>query len=239
MTSSSLLFDAQAFRSRLGQLDEALLTGEDCAVLVEELARLGKACDAARARLAARAESTGAHRRRGFVDGADWLAGLTGTNTGDARRALDLVGALQACPQTGDAFVAGELSVAQANEITRTEAVRPGSEAELLHTARTAPLRRLKEQASRRRLEAIDAEELARRQHRARSVKHFRDDLGMTRINAALTPEAGVAFLARLDARDRAAPASGPHGRRGRAVGRPCRRRPRRPGCGKRAGRRR
>ena len=198
--STSLLADAQAFRARLGRLDEALLGGEDCAVLVEELALVGKSCDAARSRLAARAESIGAHRRRGFLDGADWLAGLTGTNTGEARRAMELIGALQACPTTGDAFAAGELSVAQASEIARTEAVRPGSEAELLDTARRAPLRVLRERASTQRLESVDADELARRQHQARRLKHWRDGLGMTRIQAALTPADGVTFLARLDA---------------------------------------
>jgi hypothetical protein len=65
----------------------------------------------------------------------------------DARRALDIAALADACPATGEAWRAGELSVAQAAEIAKTAQVRPGSEAELLEVARSSPLRVLREQA--------------------------------------------------------------------------------------------
>src|SRR5437764_1394844 len=47
---------------------------------------------------------------------------------------------------------------------------------------------------------AIDADELARRQHKARHFRHWQDGLGMTRVSGAFRPVDGAAFLARLDA---------------------------------------
>src|SRR5205085_5655909 len=104
------------------------------------------------------------------------------------------------CPETEQAWRSGEISLAQAREITNTEAARPGSELELLETARTAPLRVLKERAKYLQLTAMDADELRRRQRKARSVRHWTDELGMTRIAAALLPEIGAAVVSRLAA---------------------------------------
>jgi len=94
----------------------------------------------------------------------------------------------------------GELSVAQASEIAKTEAVRPGSSDELLAVSRSSPLRVLQEKAQHLRLTAIDPDELARRQRKARHLRRWQDDLGMTRISGAFRPADGVAFLSRLDA---------------------------------------
>src|SRR4051812_49770112 len=101
-----------------------------------------------------------AHVRHGFVDAADWLASTTGTSSVDARRAIATAEGMASCPQTDKAWRAGEVSQAQAAEIAKTEAVRPGSEGELLETARKAPMRQLKEQAQRLRLTAVDPDEL-------------------------------------------------------------------------------
>src|SRR3954467_2863776 len=65
----SLVAEIERWRARLAWIDAEVLSAGDCAVLVGALAVLGKACDAARARGAARAESCGAHAKAGFVDG--------------------------------------------------------------------------------------------------------------------------------------------------------------------------
>jgi hypothetical protein len=96
--------------------------------------------------------------------------------------------------------VAGEVSLAQAQEITLTQAEVPGAEAELLSLAKQSGLSAVRDRARARRLAAVDAEELYRRQRRAREFRHWRDRTGMICVAGALTPDVGVAFVNRLDA---------------------------------------
>ena len=174
----------------------------DCAQAVVELAATINACEAAKARLAVRGAAAGAvHRKAGFADASDWLASVSGTTTRDARDALALVSAVETCPETRDALVAGEVSVPQAREIAQTEAAVPGSEAALLDVARGSSLGVLRDLARNQRVNAIPAEELHREQRRRREFHHWRDKkLGMICFRGALTPDVGVAFVNRLDA---------------------------------------
>ncbi|MGH9039239.1 MAG: DUF222 domain-containing protein [Acidimicrobiia bacterium] len=191
---------ARGFRQLLVTSDPRLSAGEDCAAAAEELAATEKACAAARARFAARAAECGAHRRKGFADAADWLARAAGTSTVDAKAVLDTVTALAAMPDTGAAVTAGELSLAQAAEVARTEAACPGSEGEMLAVARGGSLKTLKDQGRKRRLGAIEPEDLQRHQHAARSFQHWRDEMGMVGFKGLVPPEVGVPFVNRLDA---------------------------------------
>jgi hypothetical protein len=198
--SEELVLAAQALRAALGGFEPALLSGDDCAAVVEELAAVEKACAAARARAAVRAERCGAHQRLGFTDAAEWLARTAGSSAGEARVALDTATAVETCPKTQEALVAGLISLTQAKEITRAEAERPGSEAELLGVARQASLTMLKDAARKKRLEAVDPADLHRRQVQARELRHWQDDLGMVWLRGALPPEVGIPFVNRLDA---------------------------------------
>jgi hypothetical protein len=94
---------------------------------------------------------------------------------------------------------AGELSLAQAREVAVTEAECPGSEADLLEVAREESLKTLKERARQRRLAAIDPNDLHAAQHRARTFRHWRNDLGMVAFAGALPPEVGLPLVNRLD----------------------------------------
>lgn len=190
---------ACALRSLLRDFDPNLLSGADAATLVDELALLEKACASAKARAAARAAECGAHREAGFADPAGWLARQSGSSTGAAKAALDTNAALGACPATARALAAGELSLEQAQEIAKAEAVRPGSEAELLEVARNQGLATLRERARKRRHEPIGPEELHRRQRQARSFRHWRNELGNIAFAGQLPPEVGVPFVNRLD----------------------------------------
>lgn len=162
----SVMALARELREALIAFDPKLYAGEDCAGLAEELAAAEKACAAARVLASARAVECGAHREKGFADGADWLARTAGTSTVEAKAALETARALGAMPDTRAAVTAGERSMAQAHELTRTEAECPGSEAELLEVARTGSLKTLKETGRKRRLGAIDPEQL-----HARSIR--------------------------------------------------------------------
>ncbi|HSS09447.1 MAG TPA: DUF222 domain-containing protein, partial [Acidimicrobiales bacterium] len=198
--SESVVLAARALRDALAGFEPMVLSGRDCAGVVEELAKTEKACGAARARAAVRAAECGAHRELGFADGADWLAARGGSSIGQARAEMDTATAVEDCPDTKAAWLEGQISSGQAGEIVRTEAEVPGSEAELLELAKQCALGALRDQARNKRLAAADPEHLHGRQQAGRRLRHWRDELGMVCLAGALTPEVGVRFVNRLEA---------------------------------------
>ena len=120
----------------LGNFDPALLSGPQCAAVVKTLATTEKACAAARALTAAWAVALGRHRAQGFADGPEWLARQMGSASGEARLALGTAASIGSCPEAKQALVAGELSLAQAHEIARSQPELPGTEHELVDLAR-------------------------------------------------------------------------------------------------------
>ena len=200
MSASDFLEEVDRWCAKLGSFDPALFTGADCAAIAARLAGLEKASDAAMTLAASRAASCGAHRAAGFADAPEWLAGLRGTTTSTARSALETAAALDACPATQDAVRAGKVSLAEAGEITRTEAVRPGSEGELLHLAGKSGLSGLRNRARLIRQQAVDIDELHRRRRAARHVRHWINEIGNVAGTYELPPEEGIPFINRLDA---------------------------------------
>src|SRR5262245_41860450 len=174
-------------------------SAEDCAGFVAKFARAEKALAAARVRVAARAAECNQHRKEGFADPSEWVSRHTGGTARDARSQLETMKRLELCPATRDAVASGEVSFGQADEIARTEEEVPGSEATLLPLAKQSGLSKLLDEARKRRAQAIPPEELHYRQRAARSVRHWRDDLGMIAGTFRLTPEIGVPFVNRLE----------------------------------------
>jgi hypothetical protein len=175
-------------------------SGEDCATLAEKLAALEKICGWAKVSAATRAGQCGAHRDRGYAEVSDWMARATGTTAGAAKTALDTAAALESQPDVKAALQTGELSIAQARELVRTEAAVPGSTAALLDVARTESLRTLKDKARDRRVRAIDPEELHARQHAAMSHRTWINALGNVAYAGEMPPEMGIPFQNILDA---------------------------------------
>ena len=196
----SLVELLQALRAALVSFRPELHSGEDCAVLVEELAELKKVSEATLARAAARAGACGGHRERGFSDVYDWVARATGSTAASAKTAMATVAALESQPDAKAALDAGEISFAQARELVRTEAAVPGSTAALLDVAKGQSLRTLKEQARDRRVRAIDPEELHARQHAAMYHRTWITALGNVAYAGELPPEFGIPFKSQLDA---------------------------------------
>jgi Domain of unknown function (DUF222)/HNH endonuclease len=211
--SSPVLAAAFGLREALARFEPAEFSGTDCAALAEELAVTEKACSSARLLAAARAAHTGAHRERGFKDGAAWLARQSGTTGSQAREALETAQRLEDCPDTKEALLAGQISLAQAAEITKAEAQTQGAEAELLPAARHCDLSQLRDHARHHRQAHTDASELRRRQYERREFRHWRDGDGMVRGAFALPPETGLPLVRRVEAaalrRRRAARAAG------------------------------
>jgi hypothetical protein len=140
------------------------------------------------------------HKERGFADVSDWLAQASGSTAGSAKAALDTAAALESQPEIRAALDAGELSLAQARELVRTEDECPGSATDLLDLAKQHSLKTLREQARDRRVRAIGPEELHSLQHANRHARHWRTRLGNVAITVELPPEFGVPLTNRLDA---------------------------------------
>jgi hypothetical protein len=183
----------------LGQFDPALLSGPQCAAVVETLATTEKACAAARALAAARAVALGAHRAQGFADGHEWLARHMGSTTGEARLALDTAASIGSSPAAKQALVAGELSLAQAHEIARSQPELPGTEHELVDLARRSGLTAVRDAVRDRALQQSGPARLYESQRRQRELHHWRDRDGMVRWAVAFPPDVGVPLTNRLE----------------------------------------
>jgi hypothetical protein len=125
---------------------------------------------------------------------------MSGSSTPKARADLNTARRLEDCDKTKQAVLDGDVSLDEADEITRTVAECPGTEDELLDTTKGGGLRNLKDKARKKRQEAADPEELRAKQQRARDVRLFLDDLGMVQIRGGLLPEVGIPLMNRLDA---------------------------------------
>jgi HNH endonuclease len=190
---------AAELRRALASFEPGMHTASDCARIAEELAATEKACGAARLLAARRAVESGAHRTRGYEDPAMWMARQGGTTRNQAKADLETARLLDDCPATKDAALSGEVSVSQAQEITRSEREVPGAEGVLLGFAKDGDLSDLREKARQHRQGAFSPEALHRAQQAARSFRHFTDRLGMIQLRAALPPEAGVPLANRIE----------------------------------------
>lgn len=199
--SKDVLSAAAALCQVLADFDPQLMSGSDCASVAELLATTEKACAGARLLAARRAVETSAHRRRGYNEGAAWLARHTGSTQNQARQALETAKDLENCPRTKAALVSGDVSIAQAEEITKAEKQTPGAEEQLLPVARKGDLSKLRDEAREHRAMGTEVHELHRAQHRARYFRHWRDQLGMVCFTGALPPETGTSFVHRLESR--------------------------------------
>jgi hypothetical protein len=197
--SSPVMAAAVSLRQVLARFEPGEFSGADCARVAEELAVTEKACATARLLAVARATQAGAHKERGFKDGASWLARQSGTTGTQAREALQTAQRLNDCPDTKEALLAGDISLAQAGEITKAESETQGAEAELLALARRSDLSQLRDHARQHRQGHTDPAALRRRQFELREFRHWRDRDGMVRFAGALPPETGLPLVRRVE----------------------------------------
>jgi Domain of unknown function (DUF222)/HNH endonuclease len=198
--SGSVLAAAVALRAALAGFEPDEFPGADCAHLAEELAVTEKACASARLLTMARAAKAGGYKERGFKDGVAWLARQSGTTGAQAREALETAQRLDDCPDTKQALLAGEISLAQATEITKAESEVQGAERELLPVARHSDLSQLRDHAREHRQARTDPSQLRRRQFELQEFRHWRDRDGMVRFAGGLPPETGLPFVRRVEA---------------------------------------
>ncbi|HVA75921.1 MAG TPA: HNH endonuclease signature motif containing protein [Acidimicrobiales bacterium] len=194
--SAGLLSGLKDLRVALVGFDAGVYSGADCAVLAEELAATEKACGAARLLAAARAIHAGAHKDRGFAEGADWLARHSGSTGSQARQALQTASRLGGSPDTREAMLDGQISLAQAAEITASS---PDARLQLLATARNGDLSKVRDHARQHRMASVTAEELHSAQRKARYFRHWRNRMGMVCFAGELPPDTGLPFVRRVE----------------------------------------
>jgi hypothetical protein len=182
----------------LHDLEPRTVDGAGAVTLVElftSVEHLGAAGTAIAGR---RVHETGVYRDSGARSAGHWLAKQTGTTVGAAIRALDTAKALRDLTATDQAFRAGELSDAQAHEITAAATIDPESEARLLRTAKRTNLKGLKDAARTVHACARDDAEWAQNLHDTRSVSTWTERDGAVRADVRLAPDRGGEFLAAL-----------------------------------------
>jgi len=147
-------------------------SGADAAHLTEVGAEIAKLGEAVTMLFAKRAADTGAWTRTSHAVSAEqWLARVSGTSEHAAREKLVTADRLDALPTTAEKLRAGELSLAQAAQVTAAAAVAPESETHLLHVAEHRGLRELRTEKERVVAWASDEAKGREAAHRERHVR--------------------------------------------------------------------
>jgi hypothetical protein len=183
-------------------LDPALLTTTDAASALVRLARIRNGVEGMITLLAARAEESGVWASKGHRHPEDWLANVSGTTPGAARRQLETSKQLTELPATTAKLKQGTLSPEQTRQVVGAATASAHSEQGLLATAATGDLEGLRKHAERVKAGARSAEEEARRLehlHRTRGLKRFTDPDGAEVLRGRFTPDVAAALWARLE----------------------------------------
>ena len=183
------------------ELEPGVLDGSGAMALVELFTEAEHVAAAGKAIATRRVDETHVYRDHGHKTVVHWLAATSGVSVGSAMHSLRTAERLSELPATKDAFIGGELSEAQAYEITCAASADPSSEPGLLRTARRETLKGLKDRCARvHAASVVDDAEWARRLHDARAVSRWRDRDGALRMDVTFSPEAGALVFSALDA---------------------------------------
>jgi hypothetical protein len=159
-------------REALAELDAARLDGCDAARLAVVAAEGANLLDAATALLAKRAAETRSWARTSNAATPEqWLAGISGSSEGAAREVLATAQRLDALPATAETFRGGELSLAQAAQVSAGAMADPGAEQRLLRTANRSGMRELRAEKERVVTAVTDELEAHRRAKRDRHLR--------------------------------------------------------------------
>ena len=204
------MFDIERVVNELGDISRRLepecCSGADAARLTE-IAALGERLIVhIKTMYAQRAAETNAWRRRSHAATPEqWLAGVSGTSEGAAREAFATATRLGDLPTTAEKCRSGELSLAQAAQVSAGALADPSAEQRLLRTAQRSGMRELRAEKDRVVAAATDEAEAHRRAKRERHLRTWTSGLAthglfsgptedVAQILAALEPLAKVRF---------------------------------------------
>jgi hypothetical protein len=153
-------------------LEPECCSGVDAARLTEVAAKAARLSETVKMLYARRAAQTNGWRRTSRAATVDqWLAEVSGCTEGVARETLVTAQRLDELPATAERLRSGELSLAQASQVTAGAIADPGAEPRLLRTAKRSGMRELR--AEKQRVIAAASDELEA-QRRAKRDRHLR-----------------------------------------------------------------
>jgi hypothetical protein len=201
--SGAVLSDVKSHERALAELcrelDPVSVPLADATAVYQSLARIERLAAGAKLRMAKRVEESNEWRRGGHRSAAEWLARASGTSTGSAHAELATSQRLATLPGTEDAVRDGELSTAQATAIADAASADPAAEERLLHKAKRASVRELRDECARTKAAADpDADARYERIRRDRSLRTFTDHEGAWNLHARGTVDAGAKIMAAL-----------------------------------------
>ncbi|HZJ49965.1 MAG TPA: DUF222 domain-containing protein [Actinomycetota bacterium] len=189
----------QIIATGVDAFEPEVLDSETAAKLVERFAHIERTAAAGKTLCAGRVADSGAWRKEGDRSAAHWVARTTKTSVGQAVGMLETASQMADLSSTDEAFRAGRLTQAQAQEITSAASSDPSAEQELLESADKESVSGLKEHCARVRAASLGSEaERHESIRRRRRLRHWRDHDGAFRLDALLTPESGGMLLAAL-----------------------------------------
>jgi hypothetical protein len=208
----------ESARLALSTLEPRELTSAQVNAVLSQVVVLERMAASARVLLSKRAAETEQWKREGFRSAAEWLAAQQGTSTGRAKADIETSERLDGLEDTKEAMRDGLLSPDQAAAVADAATVNPDAEADLIGLAEQESLRRLRDEAARRRAEREDGERRRERIHRRRRARAWTDGDGAWNFSATGPAEIGSGFVVEwerlTDERCRAARRSGEHGTR-------------------------
>jgi hypothetical protein len=153
-------------------LEPECCSGADAARLAEVAAKAARLSETVKMFYAHRAAQTSGWRRTSRAATVDqWLAEASGSTEGAARETLATAQRLTELPATAERLRSGELSLAQASQVTAGAAVDPSAESRLLRTAKRSGMRELRAEKERVVAAATDEVEAQRRAKRDRHLR--------------------------------------------------------------------
>lgn len=195
LTATDLRTEVVSFTKAL---EPALMTGEQAAAVVRELAVIEKAAATARMFAAVRVAKTDAWRGQGHASAADWLAAHAGITVGRAAAQLRTGRQADELPKTKRAMQEGDLSPEQAEAVASASTADPAAEDGLLRAAADETAAALRRRADAARAAATDARERERRVRRERSVRYRNDAEGAFCLTLRGPAADGVMLLSLL-----------------------------------------
>lgn len=183
-------------------LEPDRVAGFEAAQLVTLFERGERLCAAGKTLMAARAVECRQWAGTGARSPQEWLSQLAGVPLGAAQRTLDTAEQVATQPELADAVRSGELSSAQAAEISSAVAENPEATRRLLQDAKAHGFKGLKKACRAAKLAAArspeDDETIARRQRDARYCRTWTEPDGMGRVDARLDPISFTRFKSLL-----------------------------------------
>ena len=193
---AQLVADAEALAR---DFDASVLDGPDAKYAVCLTVKAQRYFESMKTSATARVGATGAWVTGGDRSPERWLARVSGVSVGEAARQTTTAEALDALPATAQAQREGKLSAPQVQLVAQGATIDPSREMDLLATAKSATLTKLRDEVTRIKMAHIDRDVNART-HATRSHRSWTGKDGAYCYEGRMSPINGAHFERVLEA---------------------------------------